>query len=83
MIPLWVLSFSKCSVGSGFQLWTGHYMSRHSPSCDRHSRRQTGTEVQGNRVIPTCQLGGIALQPQLVSCPLLPRGFGRKRGCVQ
>ena len=47
MIPLGVLSFSKCSAGSVFQLWTGHYMSRHRPSWDRHLCRQTGTEVPG------------------------------------
>lgn len=31
MIPLWVLSFLKCSAGSAFQLWTGHYIVKASP----------------------------------------------------
>lgn len=63
MIPLWVLSFLKCSAGSVFQLWTGHYINQGIArlaidACVARPVRR----CQGNRVIPTCQHGGITLQ---------------------
>lgn len=64
MIPLWVLSFLKCSAGSAFQLWTGPYINQGIArlAIDACVARPV-QRCQGNRVIPTFQHGGIT--PQL------------------
>lgn len=80
MIPLWVLSFSKCSAGSAIQLWTGHYISQGIArlaidTCVARLVRKR----QCNRVIPTFRPWWHYATAKLVSCPLLPQCFGSKK----